>query len=107
MQKISPLKAGFNAFNKLKPQKLKDSGKNFTPPFNTTFMGTVIQMDVFDSSMSKTPPKNIFSGFFKKLLNTELSFDFLDTPVSKLQKCPSKELEEMFKIELVNLKDKI
>ncbi len=63
MQKISPLRAGLDAFNRFKAQRLqkkenaitqKMENSNSTNPFGISFKGTVIQMDVFESSKDKT-----------------------------------------------------
>ena len=60
MQKISPLRAGLDAFNRFKAtrlqaktDKLNDVNSNSTNPFGISFKGTMIQMDVFESSAKK------------------------------------------------------
>ncbi len=59
MQKISPLRAGLDAFNRFKTTRLQKNSENQTQntnstnPFGISFKGNVLQMDVFDSS-SKT-----------------------------------------------------
>lgn len=67
MQKISPLRAGLDAFNRFKASRLQNtkapktennSAQNSTNPFGITFKGTMIQMDVFDSSTKKESAKN-------------------------------------------------
>ncbi len=55
MQKISPLRAGLDAFNRFKTTRLQNKqnkvdNQNSTNPFGISFKGTVIQMDVFESS---------------------------------------------------------
>lgn len=54
MQKISPLRSGLEAFKKFKIDRAnKAEIKNnaaITNPFGITFKGTVLQMDVFESS---------------------------------------------------------
>ena len=60
MQKISPLRAGLDAFNRFKAQRLqktnetKAENRNSTNPFGISFKGNVLQMDVFDSSTKKS-----------------------------------------------------
>lgn len=63
MQKISPLRAGLDAFNRFKATRLqakadKAQNTNSTNPFGISFKGTVIQMDVFDSSTKKSTATN-------------------------------------------------
>lgn len=60
MQKISPLRAGLDAFNRFKAarlqgktDKLNNTNTNSTNPFGISFKGTVMQMDVFESSAKK------------------------------------------------------
>ena len=58
MQKISPLRAGLDAFNKFRAQRLQNKtekveNQNSTNPFGISFKGTMLQMDVFDSSAKK------------------------------------------------------
>ena len=58
MQKISPLRAGLDAFNKFRAQRLqnkteKTENQNSTNPFGISFKGTMLQMDVFESSAKK------------------------------------------------------
>ena len=59
MQKISPLRAGLEAFNRFKTTRLqskearKAENTNSTNPFGISFKGQMIQMDVFDSSTKK------------------------------------------------------
>lgn len=58
MQKISPLKAGLDAFNKFKAARLtskSDKTKSgSTNPFGISFKGAALQMDVFETSNNKT-----------------------------------------------------
>lgn len=61
MQKISPLRAGLDAFNRFKAARLQsktdkaeNTNSNSTNPFGISFKGTMIQMDVFDSSTKKS-----------------------------------------------------
>lgn len=65
MQKISPLRAGLDAFNRFrsnriqaKTEKLENINSNSTNPFGISFKGTVIQMDVFESSTKKNSTTN-------------------------------------------------
>ena len=64
MQKISPLRAGLDAFNRFKAQRLQKSNEakaentNSTNPFGISFKGNVLQMDVFDSSTKKSSAAN-------------------------------------------------
>lgn len=56
MQKISPLRASLEAFNKFKAQRAENKSqtdKTHSNPFGITFKGTVLQMDVFNSSTKK------------------------------------------------------
>lgn len=53
MEKISPLRASLKAFEQFRTQraqKKQDSNAGTTNPFGLTFKGTMIQMDVFESS---------------------------------------------------------
>ena len=56
MQKISPLRTSLEAFRKFKANRenLKSNSAQ-TNPFGITFKGTVLQMDVFETSGSKAP----------------------------------------------------
>lgn len=151
MQKISPLRAGLDAFNRFKTARLQKtnenkigSNSNSTNPFGISFKGNVLQMDVFDSSTktsagSTNPIKEGFNNVnkfvasarvatmnkiesikqgaisfgskvkenittaYNKLATTEVNLDFMKNSVSKLQKRPVSELEEMFKTELNGL----
>lgn len=64
MQKISPLRAGLDAFNRFKANRLqktnspKAENTNSTNPFGISFKGTVMQMDVFESSTKTQSAKN-------------------------------------------------
>ncbi len=55
MQKISPLKTSLEAFRKFKTNRteVKNNNINATNPFGITFRGTVLQMDVFESTKQK------------------------------------------------------
>ena len=64
MQKISPLKASLEAFNRFKTQRKEsrinsDLNKMNTNPFGITFRGTILQMDVFES-VNKTARRDVF-----------------------------------------------
>lgn len=62
MQKISPLRAGLEAFNRFKTTRIAKNNQasqgNSTNPFGISFKGAVIQMDVFDSSTKKASVSN-------------------------------------------------
>ena len=63
MQKISPLKASLEAFNRFKTQRKEsrinsDLNKMNTNPFGITFKGTILQMDVFETAQ-KAAKKDI------------------------------------------------
>ena len=151
MQKISPLRAGLDAFNRFKTARLQKtnenkigSNSNSTNPFGISFKGNVLQMDVFDSSTktsagSTNPIKESLNNVnkfvasarvatmnkiesikqgaisfgsrvkenittaYNKLATTEVNLDFMKNSVSRLQKRPVSELEEMFKTELNGL----
>lgn len=71
MQKISPLKASLEAFNRFKTQRKEsrinsDLNKMNTNPFGITFRGTILQMDVFES-VNKTARKDIFGDHIQKI----------------------------------------
>ena len=54
MQKISPIKSSLDAFRKFKADRIKVKNNiNTTNPFGITFKGTVLQMDVFESTKTK------------------------------------------------------
>ena len=56
MQKISPLRSSLEAFRKFKTNRENiKANQGHTNPFGITFKGTVLQMDVFESSGSKAP----------------------------------------------------
>lgn len=70
MQKISPLRASLEAFNKFKAQRSSnktEAQKVHSNPFGITFKGTVLQMDVFDSNTIKKVDK--ISEFKEKISN--------------------------------------
>lgn len=61
MQKISPLRAGLDAFNRFKAARLENAkvektNSNSSNPFGVSFKGTVMQMDVFESTSKKEAP---------------------------------------------------
>ncbi len=60
MQKISPLRASLDAFNKFKASRAKNINQDIahTNPFGITFKGTVLQMDVFDSPKKESIQNN-------------------------------------------------
>ena len=54
MLKISPIKSGLEAFQKFKADRIKVKNNiNSTNPFGITFKGTVLQMDVFETTKTK------------------------------------------------------
>ncbi len=61
MQKISPLRASLDAFNKFKANRTKNINQDIahTNPFGITFKGTVLQMDVFDSPKKEAVENNV------------------------------------------------
>jgi hypothetical protein len=61
MQKISPLRASLDAFNKFKANRAKNINQDIahTNPFGITFKGTVLQMDVFDSPKKENVQNNV------------------------------------------------
>lgn len=74
MQKISPLRAGLDAFNRFKAtrlqaktDKMENINSNSTNPFGISFKGTVIQMDVFESSTKKPSATNPFQESMDKV----------------------------------------
>lgn len=73
MQKISPLRAGLDAFNRFKAQRLqktnetKAENSNSTNPFGISFKGNVLQMDVFDSSTKKSGATNPIQDGLEKV----------------------------------------
>ena len=72
MQKISPLRAGLDAFNKFRAQRLQNKEQNIqnnsTNPFGISFKGTMLQMDVFESSAKKDETNtNPFKGGLDKM----------------------------------------
>lgn len=61
MQKISPLRAGLDAFNRFKAARLENAkvektNSNSSNPFGVSFKGAVVQMDVFESTSKKEAP---------------------------------------------------
>lgn len=66
MEKISPLRASLKAFEQFKAQRAQkrqeNAGTNATNPFGLTFKGSMIQMDVFESS-SKAQKQEESKGF--------------------------------------------
>jgi len=66
MQKISPLRAGLDAFNKFKASRLKANNTekiektqgNSTNPFGISFKGKILQSDVFQNSSKETTATN-------------------------------------------------
>ncbi len=75
MEKISPLRASLDAFNKFRANrtapKNDEAAKVHSNPFGITFKGTVLQMDVFDSSTKKTGEQGSlgFGAIQEKLQN--------------------------------------
>ena len=71
MQKISPLKASLEAFNRFKTQRKEsrinsDLNKMNTNPFGITFKGTILQMDVFESA-HKAAKKDILGDGIQRI----------------------------------------
>lgn len=61
MERISPLRASLKAFEQFKAQraqKKQDTNTGATNPFGLTFKGTMIQMDVFESSKKEENKAN-------------------------------------------------
>lgn len=66
MQKISPLRAGLDAFNRFKAsriqanntEKTEKTTNNSTNPFGISFKGKILQSDVFQSSDKGTTVTN-------------------------------------------------
>lgn len=121
--KISPLRAGIEALNKLKNNK--ETVSPSSNPFASAFRGKVIQMDVFESANPVTNFRENISNFFKntslkintgysnlkenmvsfmgkaqKVLNTKIDFNPLKYSASNLQKQPVSELKAMLINEL-------
>ncbi len=74
MQKISPLRAGLDAFNRFKTarlqaktNKMNDVNSNSTNPFGISFKGTMIQMDVFESSTKNNEVSNPIKAGLEKV----------------------------------------
>ena len=72
MQKISPLRAGLDAFNRFKATRLekkaeKAENTNSTNPFGISFKGNMVQMDVFESSTKKAENENPIQGGLGKI----------------------------------------
>ncbi len=69
MEKISPLRASLKAFEQFKAQRAQkrqeQQNPNATNPFGLTFKGSMIQMDVFESS-SKAQKQEEGSSFGDK-----------------------------------------
>ncbi len=63
MEKISPLRAGLNAINNTfktnKAEKTNNTRQNSSNPFGISFKGTLLQMDVFESSAKKSADKAV------------------------------------------------
>ena len=77
MQRISPLRSSIEAFNKFKASRAEKANKikenaTQTNPFGITFKGTVIQMDVFESSTKKAQENtaNNTNSIKEKMQNT-------------------------------------
>jgi|GEM_PF-1260697 len=74
MQKISPLRASLDAFNKFREargaSKSDEAAKVHSNPFGITFKGTVLQMDVFENSnpVKKADPLG-FGAIQEKMQN--------------------------------------
>ena len=71
MQKISPLKASLEAFNRFKTQRKEsrinsDLNKMNTNPFGITFKGTILQMDVFETAQ-KAAKKDIIGEGIQRI----------------------------------------
>ena len=71
MQKISPLRASIEAFNKFKASRTnktekaeKTTQQAQTNPFGITFRGTVIQMDVFEKTNKTEKAENIIKSVY-------------------------------------------
>lgn len=72
MERISPLRASLDAFNKFKKLRNEtkigtDADKVNTNPFGITFKGTILQMDVFESAKKIAPKTNIFQDKIKDI----------------------------------------
>ncbi len=71
MQRISPLKAGLEAFNKFRATKTQKTNNiqnsNSTNPFGISFKGKVMQSDVFEMQTQKSSGATnpILTGFNK------------------------------------------
>lgn len=68
MQKISPLRASLDAFNKFKAKRSEvktEAQKVHSNPFGITFKGTVLQMDVFENSLKEDK----LAGIKEKMAN--------------------------------------
>ena len=74
MQKISPLRASLDAFNKFREargtSKSDEAAKVHSNPFGITFKGTVLQMDVFEAKdpIKKADPLG-FGAIQEKMQN--------------------------------------
>lgn len=74
MQKISPLRASLDAFNKFREargaSKSDEAAKVHSNPFGITFKGTVLQMDVFETNtpVKKADPLG-FNAIQEKMQN--------------------------------------
>lgn len=72
MEKISPLRASLKAFEQFKAQRAQrrqeNANTNATNPFGLTFKGSMIQMDVFESSAKaqKQEESNGYNDKFQK-----------------------------------------
>ena len=72
MERISPLRASLDAFNKFKNLRKETkigtcADKVNTNPFGITFKGTILQMDVFESAKKIAPKTNIFQDKIKDI----------------------------------------
>jgi len=66
MEKISPLKASLETFRQFKIQRAEknENSKAHSNPFGITFKGTMLNMDVFESSSKKTGSGNAIENHF-------------------------------------------
>ena len=72
MERVSPLRASLDAFNKFKNLRKEtkigtNADKVNTNPFGITFKGTILQMDVFESAKKIAPKTNIFQDKIKDI----------------------------------------
>lgn len=111
--KISPLRAGLEAFNKLKNNEIKNT--TITNPFS--FKSKAIQFDVFELSNSTNKLNEFlskrlgiinnlkegaisFMGKARDVLNTKIELHPFKYSVANLEKQPVSELKAMLKAEL-------